>query len=216
MMQRHLEGITTLNSDGTRSYSGGKLVADASFPGGYKRWDSLDRRWLNVEATTQDRGIFGLDRDLPLARDVPVHAVVLTLSNAGTAGATQIYPPFAYTGNRLRYFDPSQADDRTQFVPDTSANPWYCRNGGCDYTVRASYANGTVRHVLLQGGFRPFNQARGTPAADRSDPLDSDSFRIFAIHLPNDGALASLELLSTPMAWEGLPANPAVLARWQP
>lgn len=212
MMQRNLEGVTVLNADGTRRYDGGKIVPDASFPGGYKRWDTLDRRWVNVEATTQSNGIFGLDRNLPQARGVPVHAVVITLSNAGTAGATQIYPTLRYTGNRLRYFDPTSAADRAQFVPDTSANPWYCRNGGCDYTLRATYANGTVRHVLLQGGFRPFNEARGAPPASASDPLDGNSFRRFAIHLPDDGALSRVELLSTPRAWEGVVAAPPVLA----
>lgn len=212
MVQRNLEGLTTDNGDGTHRYSGGQIVRDASFAGGYKRWDTLDRRWVNFDPATTQGGIFGLDQNLPILRDVPVHTVALTISHARTAGATQIYPPFSYTGNRLRRIDPSNADDRASIVPDTGTYFWYCRNGGCDYTLRASYANGTVRHVLLQGGFRPFNQPSGAPPASASDARNSDSFERFVVNLPGDAALTRLELLDTPMVWQGLPANPAVLA----
>lgn len=212
VMQRHLEGVTTLKSDGTHAYSGGKVVRDTAFPGGYKRWDTLDAKWLNFDPATTQGGIFGFDQNLPIARDVPVHAVVLTLSNAGTAGATQIYPPIRFTGNRLRAIDPTNAGDRASITPDTGTYFWYCRNGGCDYTLRATYADGTVRHVLLQGGFRPFNQPTGAPPASASDAKNGDSFERFVVNLPGDAALSKLELLSTPMVWQGMPANPVVLA----
>jgi hypothetical protein len=74
------------------------------------------------------------------------------------------------------------------------------------------YAGGSVRHVLLQGGFRPFNQARGTPAAATQDPLSGSSFKQFVVNVPDDGDILGVELLSTPMAWEGFPANPTILA----
>ncbi|MBS0453594.1 MAG: hypothetical protein JSS14_20040 [Proteobacteria bacterium] len=108
--------------------------------------------------------------------------------------------------------DPTSATDRAGIVPDTSAAPWYCRNGGSDYTLRLTYGAGSVRHRLLQGGLRPFNQPRGTPAASAQDPLSADSFRQFAVHVPADKPLVRVELLSTPMAWEGLAASPPVLA----
>ena len=96
-------------------------------------------------------------------------------------------------------------------MPDTSKYYWYCRNGGCDYTVRVTYANGTIRHVLLQNGFRPFNQARGTPPVSASDPLDSNSFRTWTINVPADFAILRIELLDTPMVWDGMPIVPVVL-----
>lgn len=216
MMQRYLEGSTTLASNGTsHSYSGGKIVADTSFASGYKRWDTIDRRWVGFDTATTQGGIFGLNQNLAVASNVAVHTIVVTLSHAGTAGVTTVYPPFSYTGNRVQTIDPSNATDRSSITPDTGIYFWYCRNGGCDYTVRATYANGMVRHVLIQGGFRPFNQPSGAPPASATDPLNSNSFRSFTVNLANEGALAKVELLSTPMVWQGLPANPIVLASWQ-
>lgn len=199
MMQRNLEG---------------KTVPDTAFPSDYKRWDAAGRRWVNVDTATTQGGIFGLDQNLPVARNVPVHTVVVTHSNAGTTGATRVQPPISYTGNRLRTIDPGSAADRASIVPDTGTYFWYCRNGGCDFTLRATYAGGTVRHVLLQGGYRPFNQASGTPPASANNARDGNSFRRWVVNLPADAALTRLELLATPMVWNGLPASPAVLAAW--
>ena len=211
VMQRYFEGRTTLDSHG-KHLPDGRLVADPAFASGYKQWDTIDKRWVEASTTTASGGLYGLDRGLPWRRDRPVHAIVVTISNAGTAGATQIYPPLSFTGNLLRGIDPTVAEDRASIVPDTSVNPWYCRNGGCDFTLRLTYADGSVRHRLLQGGFRPFNQARGTPSAASLDPLDRASFRLFAVQVPGEQGLTRIELLETPMAWEGLPAAPRVLA----
>ena len=205
------EGRTTLDSHG-KHLPDGRLVPDPAFASGYKQWDTIDKRWVEASTTTASGGLYGLDRGLPWQRDRPVHAIVVTISNAGTAGATQIYPPLSFTGNLLRGIDPTVAEDRASIVPDTSVNPWYCRNGGCDFTLRLTYADGSVRHRLLQGGFRPFNQARGTPSAASLDPLDRASFRLFAVQVPGEQGLTRIELLETPMAWEGLPAAPRVLA----
>ncbi|WP_416757572.1 M66 family metalloprotease [Roseateles sp. So40a] len=211
VMQRYFEGKTSVDSKGVHT-PGSRLVADASFASGYKQWDTVDKRWVEAPITTTSNGLWGLDRGLPQQRDVPVVAIVLTISNANTPGITQIDPPLSFTGNLLRGFDPTVAADRAAFVPDTSANAWYCRNGGCDFTLRLTYADGSVRHRLLQGGFRPFNQARGTPDASTRDPLHGASFRRFAVQVPGDKRLTKVELLDTPLAWEGLPAQPRVMA----
>ena len=211
VMQRYFEGKTSVDSKGVHT-PGSRLVADASFASGYKQWDTVDKRWVEAPTTTTSSGLWGLDRGLPQQRDVPVVAIVLTISNANTPGITQIDPPLSFTGNLLRGFDPTVAADRAAFVPDTSANAWYCRNGGCDFTLRLTYADGSVRHRLLQGGFRPFNQARGTPDAGTRDPLNGASFRRFAVQVPGDKRLTKIELLDTPMAWEGLPAQARVMA----
>lgn len=214
MMQRFFEGRTTVDANGNRSYSGGVIVRDtsAAYPGGYRRWDTLDRKWVNVTPTTTDKGLYGFDMGLPAQRDVAVHAIVITYSRAGTANVSQIYPPLSYTGNLRRYIDPTDAAQRASIVPNTSTYPWYCHASGCDYTVRVTYGNGSVRHVLLQNGFRPWFEPTGTPPASASDPVNGNSFRTWAIHVPATAPIAKIELLDTPMAWNGLPTNPVVLA----
>jgi len=212
VMQRWFEGKTTVNGDGTHSYSGGKVARDASFPGGYKRWDRVDRRWVNYDTATSSGGLYGLHQNLPLQYDVPVYSIVVTLSYAGTAGATQIYPPLRYTGNLLELIDPTVATERSSITPNTGTHYWYCHNGGCDYTLRVTYAGGTVRHLVLQGGFRPWFGASSAPSASASDPLLGDSFRRWVVNVPDDGDITRIELLDTPMVWNGMPANPTVLA----
>lgn len=212
MYQRYFEGVTSLGSGGAHTYSGGSVIQDPAYPSGYRRWDTIDRRWVNADTATTSGGLFGLDQNLPQQRDVPVHAIVLTLSNAGTPNTTQIYPPLTYTGNLLRYIDPTDPAQLASIVPNTSVNYWYCRNHGCDYTVRVTYADNTSRHVLIQGGFRPFNQPEGTPPATANDPLNGDSFRTWVVHVPADKAIRRIELLNTPTVWKGFPASPIVLA----
>ena len=212
VMQRWFEGVTTVGSGGSHEFDGGKLVRDASFPGGWKRWDGIDRAWVNHTPATRSGGIFGLDDDLPLQRNVPVYAIGVTISNASTAGVTQIYPPLRFTGNLMRTIDPTRSEDRAAITPDTGTYFWYCRNGGCDYTLRITYAGGSQRHVLLQGGFRPFNQASGSPPATANNPRDGDSFEEFAVNVPDDGAITGIQLLSTPRVWLGMPTSPTVLA----
>ena len=213
VMQRHLEGVTNVNSDGTHSYIGGKFSPDASFPSGYKRWDTAYAKWINVDTSTQKGGIFGLDQGTPQQTGVAVHAIGITISNAGTAGATQIYPPIDYVGNLMRTIDPTTAADRALITPNTGTYYWFCQSGGCDYTVRMTYVDGTQRYALIQGGFRPFNQPTGTPASTTQDPLNAASQQTWFVNMPGTVAISKIELLSTPQVWSGMPANPQVLAQ---
>lgn len=209
--QRFFQGRTTVAADGTHTYSGGAIVADAAFPDGYRRWDTVDRRWVDVKPATASGGLFGLDDDLPQKRGVPVHAIVLTYSNAGTPEVSQFYPPLSFVGNLMRYIDPTDAAQRASIVPNTGENYWFCQGSGCDYTVRVTYADGSQRHVLIRGGFRSWFGALDPVPQSAKDPLDSDSFRRWLVQVPGDQPLRKLELLDTPMAWQGIPANPTVL-----
>jgi Peptidase M66 len=226
-MQTWLEGTTTVDAKGVRQTSGGVVVADAAQASGYKRWDSLARQWLAFVPTTLQGGLYGVKQNFPQQRNVPVHAIALTLSRAGTAGITQVYPPLSHVGHLLTDFDPSSAADRAAFTVDTApVYYWYCKGTGCDYTVRITYADGSVIHRLLRGGFRPWFKPRDEPAATTLDPLSSDSFKSWTLQVPayRGGAavaLSKVELLYTPLAWTfdgSTPgttlANAAVLARW--
>jgi hypothetical protein len=216
MVQRYLEGVATLKADGLGySYSGGRVQASAASATGYRRWNSLTTQWVAVDpAIDANKGLYGVNGNYPVQRDVPVYTVVLTVSQAGTPGATQIYPPLGpYSGPLPRQFDPTSADDRAAIVPNTSPYPWYCHASGCDYTLRLTYADARVRHVLLRGAFRPWFGPTGAPAAESLDPVKGASFRTLAVNVPADAALATVELLATPMGWQGLPDTPSVLAR---
>jgi hypothetical protein len=213
VMQRWFEGTTTLEG-AAHKYSGGKWQRDAGFPSGYKRWDGIDRKWVDAAdaVNVASGGIWGFEDDAPLQTNVPVYAIVATMSYAGTAGATQIYPPIRYTGNLIRLIDPTVQAQLDSIQPNTSTYYWWCRAYGCDYTLRVRYAKGTVRHVALQGGFRPWNGEQQPVVAAASDPLSGSSFRRWTVNVPDDGAIASIELLDTPQVWKGLPASPKVLA----
>ncbi len=206
VVQRYFEGTTTVGTNGEHTYSGGRLVRDSSFPGGYKRWDSLDRAWINVDDSTTGLAQGGFNKGLPIQRDVPVYAIILTISKAGTPGATQIYPPLRFTGNLLRTVDATNTADLASITPGGSAPfRWYCVNSGCDYTLRITYAGGTQRHIVLKGGFRDFDDPSGPFSPEVANPLDSDSFQAFAVNVPADLTITRVQLLNTPEAWTGVP-----------
>lgn len=216
-MQRHFEGRTAVDSSGVHQYDDGYVVRDTGFPGGYKRWDGIDRRWVNVTPTTTSNAQNGFNGGFPIQRDVPVHAIALTISRAGTPGATQIYPPLAFTGNLIRTIDPTDAAQRAEVryyrspYNGSGGGRWYCVNSGCDYTLRVRYSNGTVRHVMLQGAFRAFDDAAGAFRPNSGNANHGDSFRSYVVNVPADAAIQRIDLLDTPMAWDsGVPALAAV------
>lgn len=190
-----------------------KTIVDKNSPTGYSQWDAKSGSRLVYTPVTDNKGIYGLNQNFPLRTGQPVVAIAVSYSLAGTPGASLIYPPMPYVGNLLQTIDPSKASDLSAIVPDTGTYPWYCRSGGCDYTLRVTYADNSQITRLLQGGFRPFNQARGTPGPAATNPLDGASLKQWVINVPGDKAISRVELLDTPMVWNGLPANPTVLLR---
>ena len=103
------------------------------------------------------------------------------------------------------------AADLAEIVPDTGPVAWYCHASGCDYTLRVTYADQSVRHVLVRGGYRPWFDPEGAPEASADDPTSGDSYRVFGVNVPGDQALLKLEVLATPMGWNGVAPDAAVL-----
>lgn len=217
MMQRHME--TTY------------AVADTAFPSGYKRWSGPDRKWVNVTPKTTNGAQQSFRGGFPVQRNVPVHAVALTISRVGAEGATQIYPPLSFVGNLTRTIDPTDAAQRAVVRPrrapydGNGEGRRYCSNSGCDYTLRVRYTSGDVRNVLLQGAFRNFDYPAGTrhPGApgdfdpDASNPNHADSFQSYVVNVPGDAPIERIELLDTPMAWEnGVPLMSVPIATYTP
>lgn len=211
VIQRYFEGETTPGEGEVHEFDGGVIFVDAASSTGYSRWDSLEQRRVEVPVETTDKGLYGFDHGLPMQRDVPVHAIVMTLSATDDPAVSQIYPPLSFQGNLRRQVDPTSQAERELIVPNTGEVPWYCHASGCDYTLRVTYADQSLRHVLIRGGFRPWFEPEGIPDASTMDPSDSSSFRVFAVVVPGDKALAKIELLATPMGWNGVPGDAAVL-----
>ena len=219
LIQRYFEGVASDHTDGVRRYSGGRVFVDPASRTGYSRWDSLDSVYVAFDPTDDaEGGLRGINRGYPIETDVPVFTVVATISKAGTAGATQIYPiDDAWTGNLQRLFDPTDADDRDEIRPNTGRYFWHCRNRGCDYTLRVTHAGGIVRHYLLNRGFRTFFTNNADNFDDlrdgAEDPNDGASYLTVARNIPADLPLVQVELLDTPRAFNGLGVAPTVLAR---
>ena len=213
VIQRYFEGTTTLDAKGGRSYSGGTIFIDSNSPTGYSRWDSLDKKRVTVTPSQDDdKGLNGIDRGLANKRGVPVHTVMVTINTAKLNNTTQIYPVLSYVGNLRPTIDPTDPAQLASVVPNTGKYPWFCHNSGCDYTLRATYANGSVAHVMLQKGTRKWFAPTSTTPANKLNSLSSHSFSALGVNLPGAKPLAKVELLSTPMAWKGLPVSPVVLA----
>jgi hypothetical protein len=213
-IQRWFEGKTTVNADGTHAFSGGRIFVDAASATGYSRWDNISRTRVPVSATTTlDKGLYGeINRGLPIEKNVPVQTIAITMSKAGTPGATQIYPPLSRIGNLVQTYDPTKLQDMHEITANTGTYPWYCHASGCDYSVRVTYADASVIHRVLVGGFRDWFSPTVAPPAASSDPTSGASFRSWVINVPGNKVISKIELLDTPMVWTGMPASPAVLA----
>jgi len=193
---------------------------------GYSKWDAATKQRTALTVATTNNGLYGFDMGLPSQTNIPVYGIVITFSNApcivGNPGSicngagvdtsiSQIYPPVSYTGNLRRVLDPTQAAQLAEIVPNTGVYPWFCMNGGCDYTVKVTYADTTTWHGLLQNGFRPWFKPTLAPDAAHQDPLNSASFTTWGINAPGGKVIAKIELLNTPQVWNGFPVAPAVL-----
>ena len=226
VVQRYLEGTTALKN-GKREYNGGRIFVDPTSSSGYSRWDTIDSKFVPA-LSVPDKGLYGLDNGLPVTRDVPVRTIIVTANIAsitdssgdGTLGyedtitynpaTTQVYEPITYTGNLRRLIDPSDAKQRATIVPDIGENPWYCKNAGCDYTLKVTFADNSQQFVALQSGFRGWFDAEIPAAA--ANPMDGSSYRVWGVNIPAAKAIQKLEVLETPEVWKGMPAVAKVIA----
>ncbi len=179
---------------------------------GFSRWDSVAKARVPLPAdNTQDNGQYGVNRNLPSLRDVAVTAIAIAFSRAGTPGASHIYPALRFTGNLIKTFDPTSAEDRAAITPGTGRYRAYCIDSGCDYTVRVTYDDGSVVHQLIPAGFRAFNKPSEPDLTSATDPNSGSSFRHWVLNVPGTRAIRRIELLETPMVWKGMPASPRVV-----
>jgi Peptidase M66 len=227
VVQQYLEGSTSIK-DGKHEYAGGRVMPDPTSSTGYSRWDSIDSSFVPVPRLTVAKGLYGLDGGLPSIRDVPVRTIIMTanidgisdLNADGKLGyadtirynpvTTQIYDPVTFTGNLRRLIDPTDAVQRASIVPDTGENPWFCKNAGCDYSLKVTFVDNSEQFVVLQKGFRGWFDAN--IPAEAANPISGSSFRVWGVNISAAKAIQKLELLETPEVWKGLPTVPKVLA----
>jgi Peptidase M66 len=227
VVQQYLEGSTSIK-DGKHEYAGGRVMPDPASSTGYSRWDSIDSNFVPVPRTTVLKGLYGLDGGLPITRDVPVRTIIMTVNIDGitdsngdgklgyadtikyNAATTQIYDPVTFTGNLRRLIDPTDATQRASIVPDTGENPWFCKNAGCDYSLKVTFADSTEQFVVLQKGFRGWFDAN--IPAEAANPISGSSYRVWGVNISAAKAIQKLEVLETPEVWKGLPALPKVVA----
>jgi Peptidase M66 len=227
VVQQYLEGTTSIKN-GQHEYTGGRVMLNPNSSTGYSHWDSIDSGFVPASNATVLKGLYGLDNGLPITRDVPVRTIIMTVniasitdSNAdGKLGyadtikynpaTTQIYDPVTYTGNLRRLIDPSNALQRASIVPDTSENPWYCKNAGCDYTLKVTFSDNSEQFVVLQKGFQGWFDANIQP--DAANPNNGSSYRVWGVNISAAKAIQKLEVLETPEVWRGLPTVAKVVA----
>lgn len=179
---------------------------DPSSPTNFSRWDSTTRKWVSHTPTTQGYGDWAINENLPVLFNEPVARVNLTYSKAGTAGVSRFYPTMYSIENSIKTFDPLDRASMDSIYPTTRQDgstpkyKWYCHIGGCDYSVRVTFSDGTVVYRLIKGGFRKTIEEFGD---DVDDPFSSKSFKFWSINIPRavDATVTRLELLDTPKVW---------------
>ncbi|KAF2070485.1 hypothetical protein CYY_008196 [Polysphondylium violaceum] len=210
-VQRYFEGITKIEN-GQHVYDGGKIFKNSSMPSGYSRWDTIDKKYVEVKAITQQNGLNGFNNNLPIKRDIMVYTMIATVSLGNTTSATQLYPPLYYKGNMIEYYDPTNVTKLKEITPNTSKYPWACHASGCDWTIRAIYNDNSVDHYLLQRGLRSWFKPMGDISRDFFNPLKSSSLQTFVHNIPaSKGVPSRYQILYTPLGFNGLPSNPTVM-----
>ncbi|EGC29419.1 hypothetical protein DICPUDRAFT_42897 [Dictyostelium purpureum] len=183
--------------------------------GKYNKWNTTSEEYYEYKPVTKSDGLFGnVDEGTPIERDVDVYTIVYTYSVVGPNELNQFYPIIKSKGNLIRYIDPTNKTDVYDIIPFTDRPVHsYCYGEGCDYTLRVTYADGSKKHILISQGTRKWGYANKNVYKDNlNNPFSGDSFITGVYNVKADKPLSKVELLDTPMGWNGVPDNAKVLA----
>ena len=176
-----------------------KAIRDDSAPGGYKRWNKDKAALENIG--DEERARVGTD---VLKIDQQVQTVIGSVSHFNLSPtASRLYVTPAWTGNLPKQVDPTvQADlDVLNGVKPGGWNGYYCLWSGCDYTLVATYTDGTVVRVLMSMGYHQSDKPARTESGVRASArnlLDGDNLSTYAVNLPaNHGGIAKVQLFNT-------------------
>lgn len=196
------------NAARMQTWAQNRKKLDSTSPTKFSRWDIVTKTWIPHTPNTEQYGAWSINENLPVIFNEPVARINLTYSYAGTADASRFYPTLYSIENSIKIFDPLDRDSMDSIYPSkrpdgtTPKYMWYCHSGGCDYSVRVTFSDGSVVYRLLKGGFRK-NSYPEEFHEEATDPLSSRSFKLWSTHVPRaaDAVVTKLELLETPKAW---------------
>ncbi|KAN0022297.1 hypothetical protein ACTFIU_004473 [Dictyostelium citrinum] len=180
--------------------------------GTYQKWNDTSKSYYDYKPTTQSKGLWGIDDNTPIERNIDVYTILFTYSTVGPNEVSQIYPLLKSKGNLMRQFDPTNKTEMAIIIPNTGDIPWYCHDSGCDYTIRVTFDDGSLQHVLLQQGKRQYWKPMADFKKNINDPKSSDSFMLGGINIKATKTIKKVELLETLLGWNGVPNNATVLA----
>ncbi|KAN0022298.1 hypothetical protein ACTFIU_004474 [Dictyostelium citrinum] len=181
--------------------------------GTYQKWNDTSKSYYAYKPITREKAFGGLDDNTPIERNIDVYSILFTYSTVGPKEVSQIYPLLKSKGNLMRQFDPTNKKDMNSVNPNLNGpNQWYCYGSGCDYTIRITFQDSSLQHVLLQQGKRQYNSPKGSFKDNINNPNNLDSFMLGGINIKATKTIKKVELLETLLGWNGVPHNATVLA----
>ena len=175
-----------------------KLVPDSSFDGGYKRWNSTTNSFEAMPADQRARS--GSD---VVKQNQSVQTIIGSISHFNLSpSASRMFVTPAWTGNLPKQLDPTvQSDlDLINSSAPGGSQGYFCLYNGCDYTVVASYNDGTSVRVLLPIGYHQFGYPTSNAVVRPSaqNIMDGDNFATYAVNVPaGHGGLSRVQLFNT-------------------
>ncbi|MBI3284129.1 MAG: hypothetical protein HYZ65_04640 [Burkholderiales bacterium] len=163
----------------------------------FTKWSAGDGKYIDAGTAVSQ-----LQRDMQGARQVVTAVGNVALGDASLNRLSATAPGL---GNLPPSFDPSsQADwDRIK-----ASYPNYCSDAGCDYTLRATFADGSTQNVLLPKGYHL--RGSNTVNPDSTNALNAASFLRYAVNFSAAKRLLRLDLYRTEFgakpAYSALPA----------
>ncbi|KAN0032465.1 hypothetical protein ACTFIV_006363 [Dictyostelium citrinum] len=177
--------------------------------GTYEKWNDTTKSYNTYIPSTKSNGLWGLDDGTPIERNVDVYTILFTYSSVGPNEVSQIYPLLKSKGNLMKRYDPTNKSDMKIITPGSGS--WYCYASGCDYTIRVTFEDDSLEHVLLRQGKRKYWNPMGDYKDNLYNATHSNSFILRGINVKATKTIKKVELLETLMAWKGILNNATVL-----